>query len=363
VLETALDGHAGYMDEAARHRSDDNIGCDMRAIVRMANEEVEGMHEGDGEGLDFEPLLERDGLRVSKSPWGDDDQIGRLNWMTPESQAAVLGRADGSRMFDLAVDYFPGMPCWTEAGDPKYEIWMTHTPSGTVRDSATGAGPEVHEKYSYAGAAVSMYSHTGTHVCGLNHIGHHGTFWNGWTEERNLESRSWNVGGQFPPIIARAVLLDIAALHGTDCLPPSYAITASDVGGAGARQGVEPGRGDVVLLRTGRMRHWPDPEGFLAEPPGLGMEAARHLCEEVGVMCLGLDVGGEALPPKDPDTFLPVHAYLFATAGTPLVENLWLEDVAREQVWESAFVALPLKLRGSTGAPVRPLAIALRHGA
>jgi kynurenine formamidase len=326
----------------------------MRASVRITS--TNEPHDS----LAFEPLLDRDGLRVSRSPWGPEDEIGRLNWMTPESQAEILSRLDGSRSFDLAVDYFLGMPAWTEAGDPPYEIWMTHTPQGTINDDLTGAGSAVHERYSYAGSALSMYSHTGTHVCGLNHIGHHGTFWNGWTQEADLGSRCWNVGGRFPPIIGRGLLLDIAAVHEMDCLPDSYAITAGDIRTACERQGVEPAQGDIVLVRTGRMRRWPDPEEFLATPPGLGMGAARFLCEEIGAMCLGLDLGGEALPPEEPDTFLPVHAFLFATAGTPLIENLWLEDLAGEELWEFAFLGLPLKLLGSTGTPVRPLAIALR---
>jgi kynurenine formamidase len=312
---------------------------------------------GDSE-LVFDPLLDRDGLRVSRSPWGPGDDIGRLNWMSPASQAAILARVDGSAGYDLAVELFPGMPAWTEAGDPEYELWMTHTPEGSVSDGLTGAPPEVHRRYAYAGSALRMYSHTGTHLCGLNHIGHHGTFWDGLTED-GLGAHGWRSGGRFPPIVARGVLLDIASLHEVDCLPDSYAITVEDVRRGYELAGAEPRRGDVVVLRTGRMTRWPDPGGFLTTPPGLGMEAARFLCEWVGAMCLGLDCGGEVLPPEQPDTFLPVHAYLFATAGAPLIENLWLEDLARDRVAEFALVAAPLKLRGSTGMPVRPLAFAL----
>jgi kynurenine formamidase len=316
-------------------------------------------HNPSNEDLVYEAILERDGLQVSRSPWGPDDQIGRLNWMTPEGQAEVLARTDGSRVFDLAVEYFVGMPCFTATGDPKYDIWMTHTPQGTVNDDATGVGPVANARYSYAGAAFTMYSHVGTHVCGLNHIGHHGMFWNGRTPEDDLGSRAWKVGGVMPPIIGRAVLLDIPALLGMDCLADSYAITPGDITGAAKRQGVELRRGDIVTVRTGRMSRWPDAQGFLASPPGLGMEAARFLCEEAGAMCVGLDVGGEALP-SEPDTFLPVHAYMFATAGTPMVENMWLEGIAEAELWEFAFVGMPMKLAGSTGSPIRPVAIGLR---
>ena len=249
-------------------------------------------------GVIFETLDEHDGLRVSRSPWGSSDEIGRLNWMTPESQANVLRRLDGRDTFDLAVDYFLGMPSWVEAGDPRYEIAMTHTPVGTVNDDLTGAGELANRRYSYAGSSITMYTHTGTHVCCLNHIGHGGRFWNGWSAETHLGSRAWTVGGVLPTIIARAVLLDIASDKAVGCLEPSYAI-ADDIRDSIAKRRVTVERGDIALIRTGQMTRWPDPVAFLINPPGLGMDAARYLCEELEVMCLGVDAGGEALPPVE----------------------------------------------------------------
>src|SRR3989442_65661 len=102
------------------------------------------------ESLTFEPLLEKDGLQVSKSPWGPDDEIGRLNWITPESRREVLERLDGAGMFDLCVDYFIGMPAFGAFGDPSYNHWLTHTPEGSLIDGLTGAGREMMEKQAYS---------------------------------------------------------------------------------------------------------------------------------------------------------------------------------------------------------------------
>jgi kynurenine formamidase len=270
----------------------------------------------------------------------EPDEIGRLAWMTPESQAAALASADASRPFDLAVDYFMGMPAWTVLGDPKYDIWLTHTPQG--------------EGHDYAGTAISMYSHVGTHICSLNHLGKDGRFWSDWTAEEHLGSRAWRVGGVYPPIIAPGVLLDVAGVHGTDCLPDSYAITPDDLTAAGA---AELRRGDVALVRTGRMSRWPDHDAFMNDPPGLGMASARMLAADRQVITIGVDCGGEALPPEDPGEFLPVHSYLLAEVGVPVIENLWLEDLARAGVRRFTLLAFPLKLRGSTGLPVRPVAL------
>ena len=311
----------------------------------------------------FETLQDTGGRLVAKSPWGPDDQIGRLNWMTPARQAEVLARLDGTKVFDLSVDYFKGMPSWVAAGDPVYDIWMTHTPEGSLIDGLPGVDPAILEKYSYAGDAVQMYTHCGTHLDTLNHFGHDGLFWNGWNQRDHLGSRHWLVGGaeHYPPIIGRCVALDVAGLHGVDCLPEVHEITAQELEDASKRQGVEVREGDIVLIRTGRMTVWPDVQAYITNQPGIGLGAARWLCEEKGAMLVGADsLSLEVVPNPDPETFLPVHSYLFATAGCPLMEVIDMEEICREEVWEFAFLGFPLKLTGATGTPIRPVAIPLR---
>lgn len=66
---------------------------------------------------------------VGVSPWGPKDEIGRLNLITEQSRAAIMARVSGSQAYDLAVEYFVGMPSWQAAGDPPYQMWMTHTPT------------------------------------------------------------------------------------------------------------------------------------------------------------------------------------------------------------------------------------------
>jgi kynurenine formamidase len=311
----------------------------------------------------WEPLIERDGTVVSRSPWGPDDQIGRLNWITADSQREVLSRIEPGPAYDLAVSIFMGMPAWLGAGDPKYDIYMTHTPSGTVIDNLNGAGAEQSSIYSYCGDAVSMYTHTGTHMDTLNHFGFHGRFWNGWSPEQHLGSRHWMRGGpeNFPNIIARAVMLDIAALHQVECVPPSYTITRADLEAAADIQSVPFEKGDIVMIRTGRMRFWPDPEKYGTDAPGIGLEAARFLCEDAGAMIIGSDNDSVEADPSEPGTYFPVHSYMFATAGAPIIESLWLEELAADGVYELAFLGGPLKLTGATGSPLRPIGLPMRR--
>lgn len=303
------------------------------------------------------------GPQVGTSPWGPNDEIGRLNLMTPASQAAVLTRLTGGKAYDLSVEYFIGMPSWQAAGDPHYRIWMTHTPHGNVVADPLGLGAGINGHVSYTGAAVSMYTRMGTHVDALVHFGLDGKVWNGFSADRHLGDRGWTRGGaeNIPPILARGVLIDVAAAKGVDMLPNDYRITRDDLIAALDRQRMALAEGDVVLIRTGRMQRYEDAAAYMADPPGLGMAAARYLVEEGGAMIVGADnLSFEAFPSEVDGNYVPLHTYLLAQTGTPIIELAYLEELARDQVYEFAFIGGSLKLRGADAAPLRPIAIPLR---
>ena len=302
--------------------------------------------------------------QVGRSPWGPDDEIGRLNLMTPQSRADVLGRLDARRVYDLSVEYFIGMPGWHAAGDPRYQFWMTHTPNGTVVDDPIGVGRAQNEHVSYTGAAISMYTHTGTHIDALNHYGLDGRIWNGFEARQHLGDRGWRKTGAetLPPIIARGVLIDVASARGVDALPPGYRVRKADLVEALTRQGVRLRVGDVVLIRTGRMKQYTNADAYMKEPPGMSVDAARFLVEEGGAMVVGADnLSFETFPPEAEGNYVPVHTYLLAQQGAPIMELVQLEELARDRVYEFAFIGASLKLRGGDAAPMRPLAIPLHR--
>lgn len=299
---------------------------------------------------------------VGSSPWGPTDELGRLNLMTDASRAAVLSRVDGGKVYDLAVEYFIGMPGWFEAGDPKYTIWMTHTPNGTVVDDPMGVGKHMNEHVSYTGSAVSMYAHTGTHIDSLNHFGLNGKIYNGFSADKHLGDRGWIKTGAetIPPIVARGVIIDMARAKGVDVLPPGYFIEREDIVAALKRQNTQLAEGDVVLVRTGRMQAYEDTDAYLENPPGLGMSGARYLVEN-GVMIVGGDnLSLEAFPSQVEGNYIPVHTYLLAQHGIPIMELVNLEEISADGVHEFAFIGGSLKLRGADAAPMRPIAIPIK---
>ena len=299
--------------------------------------------------------------RVSKSPFGPEDEIGMLNLLAPEDARALLASADAGHVVDLSVDLFLGMPTWTAGGEPPFQISMTHTPRGSVVDDPVGVGAEQNELVAWSADTITMFTHTGTHVDTLNHFGYHGHIWNEFSADEHLGSQHWRKAGadKIPPMIARGVLIDVPALLDVPVLPDSYGIGADDLRHALRRQGTELRPGDIVAVRTGRGSVWPDPDAYLPREPGLTVEGARFLAE-AGAVAVGADnIALEQLPSADPHNWMAVHTFLLAEAGVPIIEVMELEALAAEQLYEFAFVGACLKIRGATAGPIRPLAMPL----
>ncbi|AJO79592.1 cyclase family protein [Pseudomonas chlororaphis] len=300
---------------------------------------------------------------VGVSPWGPKDEIGRLNLITEQSRAAIMARVSGAQAYDLAVDYYVGMPSWQAAGDPPYQMWMTHTPHGNVIADPMQVGEAMNRHVSYTGSAVSMYAHMGTHIDALNHFGLDGKIWNGFRADQHLGDRGWNVTGaeKLPPIVARGVLIDVAAAKGVDMLADNYRVTRADLQAALKAQQVSLEKGDVVLIRTGRMRDYDKAQAYMANPPGMSLDAAKFLVEEGGAMVVGADnLSFETFPSEVEGNYLPLHTYLLAMQGAPILELVNLEGLSRDRVYQFAFIGASLKLRGADAAPIRPIALPIR---
>lgn len=301
--------------------------------------------------------------QAGQSPWGPDDEIGTLNLMTDASRLRILARIDSGRPYDLSVEYFVGMPSFHHLGDPGYQYWLTHTPHGTIVDNPNGLGERMNSKVSYTGDAISMYTHMGTHIDALNHFGLEGRIWNGFTPEKHLGDKGWKKTGAetIPPVIARGVLIDVATFKGLQVLTNNYRVNADDLKGALKQQDVQLEKGDVVLIRTGQARHYHDAGKYLHEYPGINLDAVKWLVEDQGAMLLGADnLSLEAFPPEREDNWVPVHTYLLAERGVMFIEQMQLEELACDRVYEFAFIAASLKLRGASGSPMRPLALPVR---
>jgi kynurenine formamidase len=160
-----------------------------------------------------------------------------------------------------------------------------------------------------------------------------------------------------PPIVARGVLLDLAAHHGGR-LPERALVSVADLEAVRAAQGTQIRPGDVVLVRTGSDTTWGDPDRYLASA-GVSGEASEWLASfrvlAVGADNMAWDVPGVVDPRLG--VTLPGHAILLVTHGVYIIENLNLVELSRARVHEFVFICLPLKILGGTASPVRPIAL------
>jgi kynurenine formamidase len=168
-------------------------------------------------------------------------------------------------------------------------------------------------------------------------------------------------GSKLPPFITRGVLLDVPAHRGVQALPAHEPVTAEELQAVADRQGVEVRPGDVVLIRSGYLAHWPDPQALdRHKTAGPDISAARWLLER-GAVAVGSDTETfEVQPapdPGDPANPQPVHTLLLIENAIYLFESIWLEELSRDRVYEFLFIALPLKIEGTTGSMLDPIAI------
>ena len=162
------------------------------------------------------------------------------------------------------------------------------------------------------------------------------------------------------PMLTRGILIDLAGYKGLPNLPARYEVTLADVRGALARQGLSESDihpGDALLFRYGWSRFWTEPAKYNTDQPGIGLEVARWVVARKASM-VGSDQGGtEVQPNPDPSLAFPVHQELIMKNGIFNIENLALDELARDAAYEFLFVFTPVRFKGATGSPGRPLAI------
>ena len=253
--------------------------------------------------------------------------------------ASLLDSIEKARVFDLEQPRYSGAPMHP-AHKPGFQYFLHRHHAPGASEARTGA----------SGIIVTP-EHSGTHIDALAHQAENLKLHGGIPVDDVQTSAGFKQLGidTMPPIVARGVLIDVPS-------DAEHGITVDELQSAAQ---TEIRSGDVVLVRTGWGRFWSDPERYL-KGPGVTAAGCRWLIHK-GVRAVGADnMAFDVMGPVDPElkVTLPGHILLLVRAGIPIIENLNLEELAEAKVYEFVFVCLPLKMRGATGSPVRPIAIA-----
>src|SRR5262245_39559436 len=278
------------------------------------------------------------------SPYGADDERGAANLQTPQSVLAAARLIREGKIYELGKILDRTIPM---SPGRSFALNLQRTSGPNGRNQQGGNEETVFTELGQMGTQFDGLAHQqlGPHLYNC-------------VEAEKVARRSGftklgvEKAGSF---FARGVLLDIAALKGVDMLPDDYMITVADLEAAMKQANVDIGKGDAVLIRTGWGRLWAmDNARFIKGEPGIGLDAAEFLAKR-NVMIVGSDNWAvEVRPYPDKGLFLPVHGFLLNVNGIYLIENLDLEELARDKTHEFAFIVEPLKLQiGSASCRVR----------
>jgi len=246
---------------------------------------------------------------------------------------AAIGRC---RTIDLAQPYYTGIPHHPAHAPFLYGLNKKHG------DYVNPGGA------SSASEAIALGAHVGTHIDALCHFTCNGRLFGG---EEVASVQAYATGLErltvdtIEPIFRRGVLLDIPKVAGVEVLPRDFVVTPEHMDAAGVD----------VLIRTGWARYWDEPARFISEvrSPGPALAGAQWLSRRK-VFAAGSDTAPFEFTPS-PE--MRVHVHLLVESGIHIVECLNLEELAASGATEFVFVAAPLKIRGGTGSPIRPVAL------
>jgi kynurenine formamidase len=278
--------------------------------------------------------------------WGDDDQLGALNLITPEVTAAAAAGVRSGRTVSCARTL-------NTVAAPDNPSPVAHHMIGTAT-----------EGYGADYLAIASHGFATSHIDALCHIFHEGRIFNGYPVETVTAHGATRLGIHHlqSGIVTRGVLLDVPAVRGVDALEPGEPIFPDDLEAAEERAGLRVGAGDALLVRTGRWR-WRDEHG----PWDLGSRAAGldasclPWLRQRDVATLGSDGVSDVMPSRVDGVGMPIHTVTIVVMGVHLLDNLDLDALAtacaEEGRSEFLFVVAPLVLRRGTASPVNPIAV------
>jgi kynurenine formamidase len=281
------------------------------------------------------------------SAWGGTDERGAANRMTPETVLRATRLIRTGEVIELGRVLAPDMPF---TGGRQFSLYTKRTngPLGT------------NKRYSNEELVVTELGQVGTQLDTFSHQGIDGLFYNCVKIDEVATRNGFSKLGidKIGALITRGVLVDIAGSKGVESLPVDHEITVAEIEAALGREGVTLEAGDAVLFHTGWGKLWgTDNVKYATSSPGIGVAAAEWLAKQ-NVMLLGADTGPvEILPNPDKRVDLPVHQIALVVNGIFLLENLRLDQLASQRVYEFALIIEPLKIRGGTGSTVAPIAI------
>ena len=291
--------------------------------------------------------------------WGPDDQVGTLNYITPETVRDAAGLVKTGRRVSL------GLPINKEAGpDNPHQAIHFITQGHDVDIGSSGV------RFALDFMGMAFHGDCHTHVDALCHISYRGLTYNGKPAEEvvtSMGATTQDITAYREGVVGKGVLLDIPRLRDVKWLEPGDAVTRAELEACEKAQKVRLGEGDIMVFRTGHHRRRLELGPWSASPPPKGEgKAGLHVdaipwMHERKIAAFLPDGDGEAVPSLVEGVAYPIHPLQIVAMGMLASDSLQFEDLVRaceeEGRYEFMVVGLPLLLPGGTGSPWNPIAI------
>ena len=291
--------------------------------------------------------------------WGPDDELGTLNYITPEKRRAAAGLVRKGATFSLQIPMDGNGPM---AGPIRVNPVHTMTATGTDTEQVVPMA----DGCRYTDDVMFLYLQSGTEWDSLAHIFYEGKLYNGYpaSDVDTGGARRLGIEKTGSSYVSRGVLLDAARHRGVDCLDPSVRLTGDDLDAVAQAQDVRVEEGDIVLLRTGILSEYAATGSwdlYRGSHPGLHFRAAEWLHDH-RVAAIAADNGSvEGVDKQASPLAVPLHMLALRDMGLSLGESFYLEelaaDCAADGVYECFLAAAALRITGAVGSPVNPIAL------
>jgi len=309
--------------------------------------------------------------------WGDDDELGTLNFITPAKLREAAACVRQGKLFALGADFDAQGPQGAAApfrGNPIHLMTIDGGDAAAYAETVRGWGHEAAEfighlfdcgPMRFNDDYVIMPLQAATQWDALSHVYYDERLYNGYPASAvtSFGATKCSIDKvDAKGVTSRGVLLDVARHRGGDVADPATAITPSELEAVASKQGVELRSGDVLVVRTG----WYG--GFHTTPRNRAMLAAglswtcaewMHGLEIAAVAAdnIAVEHGG----PEVDCAFLPMHMLCLRDMGMMLGEIWDLDalaaDCADDGVYEFHLTAAPLRVTGAVGSPLNPIAL------
>ena len=284
------------------------------------------------------------------SKWGVEDEIGNINLVTPATVLQAAQLIETGRTYSLGITIDSTTPAFAPRG-----LSLQVVQPGQQESARPNAG------MTYNDDIFQGWFGIGSQLDGLGHLGYEGMYYN-----CNHAHDFAGISGltkmgieKVPPMVARGIVLDMAAHAGKTHLDAGEYFTVADVQAVAKKQGTPIQEGDVVLFHTGwtDAKLASDPQAWVSGEPGQSEEVATYLAAQ-NVIAVGADTWGlDVVPSQHADRPFQGHVTLLKENGIYILETMNTGPLVRDGVFEFLFVLGQAKVRGAVQMFINPIAI------